>query len=68
MPFAIISNVVKLIIGIPVESFYSVLEWVFEILIVTIVVFALYGIGIALYAHVNPINLLRIYVYVSIIL
>lgn len=59
LPFAIISNVSKLIIGIPVESFYSVLEWVFEMLIVTVVVFALYGIGVAFYVKVNPVHFFK---------
>lgn len=59
LSFAIICNVSKLIIGIPVESLYSVLEWVFEICIVTIVVFVLYGVGIALYAKVNPMRFFK---------
>ena len=59
LPFAIICNVTKLIIGIPIESLYSVLEWIFEMLIVTVVVFVLYGVGIALFAHVNPTHFFK---------
>lgn len=55
LPFAIICNVAKLIIGIPIESLYSVLAWIFEMLLVTILVFVLYGVGIVLFARVNPI-------------
>ena len=59
LPLAIICNVAKLIIGIPVESLYSVFDWILEMLIVTIVAFVLYGIGIALYVHVNPVHFFK---------
>lgn len=59
LPLAIICNVTKLILGIPIESLYSVLQWIFEMLVITVVVFIIYGIGIVLFARVNPIQFFK---------